>query len=123
MIRSYDTEYLVDGVPLLIPDGDVEISMSDLDSEDSGRDESGFMYRFVAREKVRTWSFSYFALDTEDFRYLQNLFAGKPSFTFQYRGEDGHAASCTAYCSKSSIVLHNRKTGLYKNMKFNIIEC
>lgn len=123
MIRSYDTEYFVDGAPLLIPDEDVEISMSDLDSEDSGRDESGVMHRFVVRDKVKTWSFSYFSLDTEDFRYLQNLFSGKPIFTFQYRGEDGQAASCTAYCSKTSIVLHNRKTGLYKNMKFNIIEC
>lgn len=50
------------------------------------------------------------------------LFHGKETFTFSYT-EDGEMKNCTAYCSKVSIVLHNKATGVYKNLKFNIIEC
>ncbi len=51
MIRAYDTAYKVDGRALLAPDEGVEISLSDLDSSDSGRDESGVMHRFVVRRR------------------------------------------------------------------------
>lgn len=122
-MRNYDFEYLVDNRPMLIPDTGVEISFSDLDSEDSGRDEAGFMHREVLRERVRTWSFSYAILTHEDYRYLMDLFAGKPTFIFKLRGLDGRPEEVQAYCSKGSISLYNRLTGLYKNMKFNIIEC
>lgn len=116
-------EYQIDGQPLLVPDADVQISASDLDAEDSGRDESGFMHRLVVRERVRSWSFSYAVLNRLDYRYLESLFAGKPDFVFKYRGLDGQPATTRAYCSKSSITLHDARRGIYKNYKFNIIEC
>ena len=122
MIRKYDALYRIDGQPLLTPDADVEIQMSDMESGDSGLDESGVLHRIVVREKVRTWSFSYATLDDADYRYLQSLFAGKPTFTFQFPS-GGQAESCMAYCDKTSVVLHNSRTGLYKNLKFNIMEC
>lgn len=122
MIRAYDTVYKVDGSALLAPDEGVEISLSDLDSSDSGRDESGIMHRFVVREKVRTFGFSYAILDAADYAYLTGLFSGKSTFTFSYT-ENGATKACTAYCSKSSVVLHSSRTGLYKNLKFNIVEC
>ena len=122
MIRGYDTGYKVDGVPLLTPYEGVEISLSDLDASDSGRDESGVMHRIVVREKVRTFGFSYAVLDAEDYAYLLGLFSGKSTFTFSY-SENGATKSCVAYCSKVSGALHNQRTGLYKNLKFNIIEC
>lgn len=122
MIRAYDTAYKVDGKSLLSPDAGVEISSSDLDSSDSGRDESGAMHRFVVREKVRTFGFSYAVLDSEDYAYLMGLFSGKSTFTFTFP-ENGAAKTCAAYCSKASVVLHSSRTGLYKNLKFNIIEC
>lgn len=122
MIRIYDNGYKVDGAPLLTPDEGAELSLADLDSSDSGRDESGVMHRIVVREKVRTFGFSYAVLDAEDYAYLQSVFAGKPTFTFTYP-DGGKAKTCTAYCSKTSVVLHNSRTGLYKNLKFNIVEC
>ena len=122
MIRAYDTNYKVDGSALLAPDEGVEISLSDLDSSDSGRDESGIMHRFVVREKVRTFGFSYAVLDSEDYSYLMGLFSGKVTFPFSFP-ENGITKTCTAYCSKASVVLHSSRTGLYKNLKFNIIEC
>lgn len=122
-MRSYDNDWLIDDQPMLSPDQGVEISENDLDSEDSGRDESGIMHRFPVRERVHTWAFSYAVLTAEEYQYIKSLFAGKPTFTFSYRDDDGEMKQCTAYCSKTSITLHNSKTGIYKNLKVNIIEC
>ncbi|MBR2048275.1 MAG: hypothetical protein IJ960_06720 [Oscillospiraceae bacterium] len=116
-------EYQIDGQPLLVPDADVQISAGDLDAEDSGRDESGFMHRLVVRERVKTWSFSYAVLAHLDYWYLEKLFAGKPDFEFTHRGFDGQPVTTRAYCSKSSITFHDARRGIYKNYKFNIIEC
>ena len=122
MIRAYSTQYDIDGSPLLEPDEEPSISKSDLDSADSGRDESGIMHRIVVREKVLTFGFSYAVLDRQDYAYLENLMQGKPQFSFGYLDSDGQRKTCTAYCSKTSIVLKSR-SGLYKNFKFNIIQC
>jgi hypothetical protein len=116
-------DYQVDGKPLPIPDQNVEISYADLDSEESGRDEGGFMHRIVLRERVKTWAFSYDQLDRETYSYILSLFAGKPTFTFDYRDDDGYPAKITAYCSNHSIAYRNAKTGQYANLKFTIIEC
>lgn len=110
-------------MPMLAPDAGVEISFSDLDSEDSGRDEGGFMHRSVIRERVRTWGFSYAVLTAEEYRYIDALFRGKSTFPFRFRGLDGREETVQAYCSKGSITLYNQRAGVYKNLKFNIIEC
>lgn len=122
MIRAYSTMYTIDGSPMLEPDEEVSLSFSDLDASDSGRTEDGVMHRVVVREKVATFGFSYAILDKEDYAYLESLMTGKAEFTFGYIGPDGQTRSVTAYCSKTSIVLKNRG-GLYKNYKFNIIQC
>ena len=122
-MRKLDKACQVDGVPLLIPDGDLAMHFQDLDSPDSGRDESGYMHRFVMRERVKTWEFSYGFLTAEEYQYLESLFCGKQTFLFRFPAPDGTAQICRAYCAKSSIVLHNRQLGIYRNLKFNIIEC
>lgn len=122
-MRAYDTEFKVDGRALLAPDAGVELGFTDLDSADAGRDESGIMHRIVVREKVRTFGFAYAWLTREEVRYLQSLFQGKPTFSFAFRGEDGELSSCTAYCSNFSVGFYNRRLGLYRDMKFNVIEC
>lgn len=121
-MRFYE-DYQIDGVPLLIPDADVSVSRSDLESGDSGRDESGVMHRIVMRQRVNTWSFSYAVLTAEEYRYMEALLAGKPEFTFTYPDADGTVKSCQAYCAADSITYHNAKLGLYKNYKFDIIQC
>ena len=122
-MRAYDFEYQIDGRPMLVPDAGVGISFTDIDADDTGRDESGYMHREVLRERVRTWSFSYAFLSHEEYRYIMSLFAGKPTFVFKHRGLDGQEEVVRAYSAKGSITLYNRSTGLYKNMQFNIIEC
>lgn len=116
-------DFLIDDKPILSPDAGVTISLADLDSDDSGRDESGFMHRVVLREGVKTWGLSYSFLTAEEYLYVTGLFKGKSMFTVTYRDVDGSKATCTAYCAKHSIVYQNARTGLYKNLKFNIIEC
>lgn len=118
MKREYLDNCLIDGKPMLVPDMDVEISRSDLDDADSGRDESGYMHRIVARERVHTWKFSYATLCAEDYEYMKSLFEGKADFTFSFFGKE-----YTAYCSNDSITWRNARTGDYRNYKVNIIEC
>ena len=122
-MRKYDFEYLIDDNPMLVPDEGVEMKFSDLDGEDSGRDEGGFMHRSVLRERVRTWGFKYAVLNQKEYRYLTALLTGKATFLFKFRNLDGKEEVARCYCSNHSITLFNRRTGLYKNLKFNIIEC
>jgi len=121
-VRFFE-DYLIDGQPMLVPDADVSLSFADLDSSDSGRDESGIMHRIVVRERVATWGFNYSQLTVEEYRYMRLLFAGKSEFYFTHRDLDGNLVDTRAYCSNESITYHNARLGLYKNLKFNIIEC
>lgn len=120
---TFFEEYQVDGRALPAPDADVEISFSDLDDGDAGRDESGVMHRIVVRRRVGSWTFQYSTLTEETYRYIRGLFAGKDTFTFTYRQPEGTMRAVTAYCSGDSITYHNARLGLYKNLKFSIIEC
>lgn len=117
-MRAYLNQCLIDGKPILVPDRDVEIARSDIDSEDTGRDETGVMHRFVIREKVHTWAFPYEFLSAEDYEYLKSLIHGKPQFTFTFFGE-----TYTAYCSNDAVAWRNVLTGDYRNYKLKIIEC
>lgn len=117
-MRSLDPQYCIDGVAMLAPDAEVTLHFSDLDADDAGRDEAGFMHRSLVRSKVRTWGFTYACLTAEEYSYLMGLLEGKATFTFT----DGET-SCTAYCAKTETRLYSRKLGLYKATAFSIIEC
>ena len=119
---KYFEDYKVDGSALLVPDADVEITGNDLDSADSGRDESGVMHRIMVRSRVKTWEFHYSHLTEEEYRYMKNLFNGKSVFQFSFP-EDGITGTVTAYCSGDSITYRNARTGLYGNYKIKIVEC
>lgn len=122
-MRQFDHDFLIDHQPILVPDEGVQINLEDLDSSESGRDESGVMHRVVLREKVRKYSLPYGVLSQKDYVYLMSLFAGKPTFEVEKREPDGQVVTFTAYCSKVGISLYNKRTGLYKNLTLNIIEC
>ncbi len=116
-------DYRIDGLPMPVPDGDAEQSFSDLEAQDSDRDESGAFHRFVLRHRLPRWSFSYSSLTAEEYAYLQSLFAGKADFAFTYRDVSGEVRTCRAYCAGETIAYHNAKLGLYKNLKFDIEAC
>lgn len=122
-MRAFYYDLQIDKKPILAPDADVQMEFSDLDSSESGRDESGVMHRIVLRRKVKTWSLSYAVLTNEEYRYMESLFEGKDQFVVDYLGAGGKPAQCVVYRSKHSLTIFNAKTGIYKNYKFNLIEC
>ena len=122
-MRKEYFDLLIDGKPILIPDQDMEMEYNDLDSDETGRDESGYMHRIVLRSGVRKISLNYGSLTREDYLYMRSLFDGKSEFDVTYRDHDGFENKFVAYSSSHSITVHNARTGLYKNYKLSIIEC
>ena len=122
-MRKFYFDLLIDGRPVLVPDADLSISYEDLDSEESGRDESGVMHRIVLREGVKKMALTYANLNREEYRYMESLFRGKQEFRVDCRDEDGNPLSFVAYRSKHNISVFNAKAGIYKNYNFSIIEC
>lgn len=117
--------YQINGKPMLAPDAGVEMSFEDLDSADSGRDESGFMHRVVLRHKVGVWSFSYSHLTKDEYAYMLSVLPQSGSFTFTYPmlSDNTKSETTTAYVSKYGIAWQSARTGEYRNLKFSIIEC
>lgn len=117
--------FQVDGQPILVPDAEVGFSYTDLDGSDSGRDEAGIMHRDVIRHKVGTWNFSYSQLTTEELNYMESLFGEKAvfSFTAPSRTDPDTSVTVTAYRSNYATSWYNAKAKLWRNYKFNIIEC
>ena len=121
MVEFFDL--LIDGKPVLIPDQDMVMDYTDLDSPETGRDDAGIMHRIILRQNVRKFQLSYSTLTREEYRYLESLFGGKPEFTVTYRDHHGEESTFRAYRSGHSITVRNARTGLYKNYKLTLIEC
>lgn len=117
--------YQINGVPLLTPDADVVMNWEDLDSQDAGRDESGYMHRMVARHKVCTWEFNYSHLTQQEYSYMLQILNCPETFWFTYPDPEdpNYRQETEAYLSRYGITWHNAKTGHYRNLKFSIIEC
>ncbi len=117
--------YQIDGKSMLAPDMGVEMSFADLDSADSGRDQSGVMHRIMVRSKVGVWNFCYSFLTQEEYAYMLGILPKTGHFTFTYpKPEDcTQTETCTAYLSGYSIVWQSNRTKLYRNLKFSIIAC
>ena len=124
-MRTKTNLFLIDGLPLLAPDENVEISVEDIDASDSGRDESGVMHRFLVRQGVGKWTFSYACLTAEEYAYMESLFAGKATFLFTHPdcANGGQPRVITAYRSKYGIRWQSAATGQFRNYSFSIIGC
>lgn len=124
-MRETTELFLINGKPLLVPDSEVGVSYEDLDSADSGRDESGVMHRIPVRYKVASWSFSYEHLTEAEKQYMESIFPDAADFSFTHpsRTDASVAVTTRAYRSKYSISWKNARTGLWSNYSFKIIEC
>ena len=120
-----ETDFLIDGQPMLTPDADMDMSFEDLDGASAGRDESGVMHRNILRHKVGKWEFCYSSLTRAQYAYMESLFEGKAYFQFTYPSlaDAGETKTVTAYRASFSIGWHNMQNGLFRNYKFSIIEC
>lgn len=124
-MRKTTDLFLINGKPILVPDAQPEVSYEDLDSADSGRDESGVMHRIPVRYKVASWNFSYDHLTEEEKQYMEQLFpdAASFSFTHPHRRDAAVPVTVQAYRSKYTISWKNARTGLWANYGFRIIQC
>ena len=122
---KYSEKFFVNGKPILEPDEEPAFSYEDLDSADSGRDEAGIMHRVVIRSKVGSWSLSYGYLTEAEKNYMEGLFGTESAFMFKRpdRVNSSLLVESKCYRSKYSLSWKNARTGLWKNYKFNIIEC
>lgn len=118
MTKKYWTGCTIDGSPILIPDAGIKVSRTDLDADDSGRDESGIMHRIPVRFRVNTWEIPYSALSVDEYEYLTSLTDGKAEFEFVIFGK-----TYTAYCSNDSVSVLDVVTGAYRDFSLKIIEC
>ena len=124
-MRPFMNSFLINGKPVLAPDAEMAVTYTDLDADDTGRDEMGYMHRIVARYKVGTWPFMYSTLTEEEKRYMESLFEDAPDFEFTHpdRLDATKLVTTRAYRSNYKISWLNAKLGLWKNYGFNIIEC
>ena len=127
-MRKLYYEFQINRKPILVPDEDVDISTEDIDAEESGRDEGGYMHRVVIRKGVEVYSFSYAKLTGEEYEYMRKLIMESgDDFEVKYRDHMGKVVIKRGYCAKHDRALHNARLkmggSLFKNMKFNIIEC
>lgn len=124
-MRETTELFKINGVPMLVPDAQVEVSYEDLDSAESGRDESGVMHRIPVRYKVAVFRFSYDHLTEAEKQYMESLFPEEPTFQFTHpdRRDASVQVTDTAYRSKYTISWLNARTGLWSNYGFSIIQC
>lgn len=122
MRRAYDNFHLIDDSPMLMPDVDIEVTYTDVETDGSGYDASGFYHRMVSRFNVRTWKFKYSVLTKEEFVYLRSLYANKQSFQFTLLNELDQRETVTARCKPISVAYQSKRSGLYKNLNLEIIE-
>lgn len=117
--------YAINDKPLLTPDAGVQTEYSDILSEESGRDEAGYMHRVVKRKKIATWDFCYSALTQEEYSYMLSLLNAGVTFRFTYPDpkEPAKAKTTEAYIEKYGISWYSAKQGLYRNLKFKIVQC
>lgn len=124
-MRSKTDLFAVNGKPLLVPDAPATVNYTDLESSDSGRDETGVMHRVVIRHKVPAWNFSYSHLTDEEKQYMESIFPDDPSFVFRHppRGGGADPEETQCYLSNYGISLKNTKTGLWSGYSFTITAC
>lgn len=124
-MEHFASMFRINGKPMFAPDADVAVQYEDVESEDSGTDEGGFLHRIVARHKVGTWSFEYATITDAQRRYMESLFPDEPDFAFTHpdRLRTDQTVTTRAYRSGYGITWHNAVTGLWHNYKFEITEC
>lgn len=124
-MRTLTDLFTINGKPMFAPDEEIEVKYNDLDASDSGRDESGYMHRIVVRYKLGTWSFVYSNISEEERMYMESLFPDEPDFIFGHpsRLDPSVQEETTCYRSNYGIAWKSAGMDIWKNYKFNIIEC
>lgn len=123
-LRKLDTTgmWKVNASPIYVPDTDVGVEYNSLASEDSGRDESGYMHIIWVRTDLRKVKLKYALMTGDELAYMRNLMQGK-EFNFTYADETG-PKTFEGYTSKIDATLYTQmgNTLIYKDVSINVIE-
>lgn len=123
-LRKLDTENMwkVNDSPIYVPDTDVGVEYNSLASEDSGRDESGYMHIVWVRTDIRKVKLKYALMTGEELAYMRNLMQGK-DFYFTYADEQ-QPKTFYGYTSNINATLYTKfgDTLIYKDVSINVIE-
>lgn len=120
--REETDVYQINGKPLLVPDGPVEATFSDVEAEGSGIDESGFFHRIPLRWKRGQWKFTYKHLTVQDYSYLQSLIGGQESFVFVRPRLEDAGGWAHSLCHVQECQVSVRESGLW-DLTFRVEEC
>lgn len=123
-MRKFDEEFLIDDLPVLLPDEGVKIEPEDIFASESAQDESGYMHIIPLRSGVMKFTLNYRFLSLEEYQYMESLFRGKTTFNAQFRNLDGNSETRICYRPRMpNPALRNRKTGAYDGYTLTIKEC
>lgn len=118
----------IDGKPLPEPTETADIQFTDIESSDSGSDETGVYHREVLRFGVLTCTLTYSYLDNADCAYLLGLLQNKTTFQFTSpvasdAADVTQTITRTCYCSNYGAALQRLKAGVWRDMTLKIKEC
>ena len=117
-------KFKINGKPMFAPDENVQITWSDIDSAESGRDEAGNQHRIVIRYDVASLTFNYQHISESELAYMRGIFPKEPDFLFEYPdpADSTKIRKVRAYRQKQSIFWKNASNGQFRNYKFTITE-
>lgn len=118
----------IDGEPMPEPTEAADIQFSDVESSDSGADESGVYHREVLRFGVLSCTLTYGYLDNADCAYLLDLLKNKTTFEFTCPAASSAAdvtdtITRTCYCANYGAALQRLQAGVWRDMELQIQEC
>ena len=123
-MREKTDLFLIDGQPMLAPDENLQMTAEDVSSVDSARDESGFFHRFVVRQGVGKWKFTYAHLTGEEYAYMEGLFQGKQTFQLTYPDPaTGETKVISAYRGSHTVLWQSAANDRFRDYTFTLVAC
>lgn len=118
----------IDGNPLPEPTEPAEILFTDIESDDSGKDEAGVYHREILRFGVLSCTLTYSHLSNEECAYLFRLLENKSTFRFTCPVSSDskdveQTVTRTCYCTDHGAALQRLKGGVWRDAKLQIQEC
>lgn len=118
----------IDGNPLPEPTEAAEIQFTDVESEDSGKDDVGVYHREILRFGVLSCTLTYSHLSNEECAYLFHLLENKSTFRFTCPVSSDsrdveQTVTRTCYCTDHGAALQRLKAGVWRDAKLQIQEC
>lgn len=123
-LRVLDTTgtWKVNDEPIYVPDAEIDIQHSNVASEDSGRDETGYMHIIWLRTDVLKVGLKYKLMTGDELKYMRERMQGK-SFSFTFANENT-VTTIQGYTGEINATLYTRLNGvdIYKDVSINVVE-